>query len=73
MPHGALVQARQMISLARYLPRWQQNLLAVTLLIAGITPLAVGELAGIAPLVLVAIFLSERTRARSQRKPNPTQ
>jgi hypothetical protein len=28
MPHGALIQVRQAVALARYLPRWQQNLLA---------------------------------------------
>lgn len=71
MPHGALIQSRQVIGLPRYLPRWQQNLLAAALLIAGVTLLALGELAGIAPLVLVAIFLSERIRARSRRKPKP--
>jgi hypothetical protein len=70
MPHGALIQARQVMGLARYLPRWQQNLLAAALLVAGITLLAFGDLAGIAPLVLFAIFLSERIRARSRRKPD---
>jgi hypothetical protein len=72
MPHGALIQARQAIGLARYLPRWQQNLLAAALLIAGITLLALGELAGIAPLMLVAIFLSQRIGARFRRKSKPT-
>jgi hypothetical protein len=72
MPHGALIQARQVLGLARYLPRRQQNLLAAALLVAGITLLAFGELAGIAPLMLVAIFLSQRIGARLRRKSKPT-
>jgi hypothetical protein len=72
MPHGALIQARQVLGLARYLPRRQQNLLAAALLVAGITLLAFGELAGIAPLMLVAIFVSQRIGARLRRKSKPT-
>jgi hypothetical protein len=40
MPYGALFQARQAIGLVRYLPRWQQNLLAAALLAAGSVLLA---------------------------------
>jgi hypothetical protein len=72
MPHGALIQARQFVGLARYLPRWQQNLLAAALLIAGITLLAFSDVVGIAPLVLVAIFLGARIRGRSHRTPSLT-
>ncbi len=49
MPHGVLFQARRAIGPARYLPRWQQSLLAAALLTTGIVLLAFGELAGIAP------------------------
>jgi hypothetical protein len=62
MPHGILVQARQAIGLARYLPHWQQNLLAAALLAGGVALLVFGDLAGIAPLALVALFGSARIR-----------
>jgi hypothetical protein len=71
MPHGALVQARQAAVLTRYLPRWQQNLLAAGLLAAGIALIVLGDLVGIAPLGLVAIFLITRIRERSHTKPRP--
>ena len=64
MPHGALIQIRQAVSLARYLPRWQQNLLAAPLLVAGVALIALGDLIGIAPLVFVAVFSISRIRAR---------
>lgn len=62
MPHGALFQARQAIGFARYLPRWQQNLLAATLLVAAIALLLLGELVGLAPLALVVLFAVTRLR-----------
>jgi hypothetical protein len=63
------MQARQAAALARYLPRWQQNLLAAGLLAAGIVLIALDDLVGIAPLGLVAIFLITRIRERSRTKP----
>ena len=65
MPHGALFQARQALQLVRYLPRWQQNLLAVVLLVVGIALLALGELVGLAPLAAVALFVITRVRRRT--------
>jgi hypothetical protein len=72
MPHGALMQARQAAVLARYLPRWQQNLLAGGLLAAGIALIVLGDLVGTAPLAFVAIFLIARIRERSHKKPRPS-
>ena len=65
MPHGALMQARQATALARFLPQWQQNLLAAGLLAAGVVLIVLGDLVGIAPLALVAIFLITRIRERA--------
>jgi hypothetical protein len=50
MPRGALSQVRQAVELARYLPRWQQNLMAGALLAVGIALLALGDPVGIIPL-----------------------
>jgi membrane protein implicated in regulation of membrane protease activity len=73
MPHGALMQARQAAALARYLPRWHQNLLAAGLLAAGTAMIVLGDLVGIAPLGFVAIFLITRIRERLHTKPRPSQ
>jgi hypothetical protein len=62
MPHGAFLQLPQAVESARYLPRWQQNVLGVFLLAVGATLLALGEIAGIVPLALVALFTIQRTR-----------
>ena len=68
MPHGALFQVRQAVELARYLPRWQQHLLAAGLLAGGIALLAFGDLVGLAPLACVLLFVitsvHQRTRPR---------
>jgi hypothetical protein len=72
MPHGALLQARQAIGLVRYLPRWQQNLLAAALLAAGSVLLALGHLAGVAPLALVGLFAITRIRHHPRKRPPPT-
>jgi hypothetical protein len=66
------MQARQAAALTRYLPRWQQNLLAAGLLAAGIALIVLDDLVGIAPLVFVAIFLITRIRERSHTKPRPS-
>jgi hypothetical protein len=66
------MQARQAAALARYLPRWQQNLLAAGLLAAGIALIVLGDLVGTAPIAFVAIFLSPRIRERSHTKPRPS-
>jgi hypothetical protein len=71
MLHGPLIQARQAAGLARYLPRWQQNVLAAGLLAVGIALIVLGDPVGIAPLVLVAIFLITRIRGRSRTMPRP--
>ncbi len=71
MPHGVLFQARQAVGLARYLPRWQQNLLAALLLAAGIALLALGDLVGFAPLVLVALFAVTRIHQRPRKRRPP--
>jgi hypothetical protein len=70
MPHGALLQARQAIGLVRYLPRWQQNLLAAALLAAGSVLLALGHLAGVAPLAL-GLFAITRMRHHPRKRPPP--
>jgi uncharacterized membrane protein YjjP (DUF1212 family) len=64
------MQARQAAALARYLPRWQQKLLAAGLLAAGIALIILGGLVGTAPLAFVAIFLIMRIRERSRTRPN---
>jgi len=71
MPHGALIQARQVAVLARYLPRWQQNVLAVSLLAGGIALIVLGDLVGITPLMFVAVFAVARFRERSHRTSRP--
>jgi hypothetical protein len=71
MPHGALFQVRQAIGLARYLPRWQQNLLAAALAASGIALLALGDLAGFGPLALVVLFLLTRIRQRPRKHRPP--
>ena len=72
MPHGMLLQARQAIGLARYLPRRQQTLLAAALLAAGIALLALGEGVGFAPLALVGVLTITRFRQRPRRRRHPT-
>lgn len=72
MPHGVLFQVRQAIGLTRYLPRWQQNLLAAALLATGIALLAAGDLVGLAPLALVALFAVTRIRQRPRKRRPPT-
>jgi hypothetical protein len=69
MPHGALFQVRQAVELARYLPRWQQNLLGFVLLAGGIGLLAFGEPVGIAPLACVALLVINRIRQRRRARP----
>ena len=72
MPHGALLQVRQVVELARYLPRWQQNLMAAGLIAGGIALLAVGDLVGLAPLAGAALFVGTRIRRRTRARRSPS-
>ena len=71
MPHGALFQAQQALHGARSLPRWQQNLLVIVLLVAGIALLAFGDLVGLAPLAAVGLFVLTRMRGRTRHPDRP--
>jgi hypothetical protein len=71
MPHGALIQARQAVTLARYLPRWEQNLLALGLVGAGGALLWFGDLAGLVPMAGAGLFVVTRIRQRRrERRPS---
>jgi hypothetical protein len=72
MPHGALFQVRQAVEAARYLPRWQQNLLAGALLAVGITLLALGDSVGTVPLACVTLFAIRRIRRRPRERRAPS-
>lgn len=71
MPHGALFQARQALESARYLPRWQQTLLAAALIAGGIALLAVGDLGGVAPLATAGLFVITSIRQRTLQHRSP--
>jgi hypothetical protein len=71
MPHGVLFQARQALESARYLPRWQQDLLATLLVIAGAALLVFDNLAGLAPLAAAGLFILGRLRHRRHNRPRP--
>jgi uncharacterized membrane protein YjjP (DUF1212 family) len=72
MPYGALFQVRQAVELARYLPRWQQNLLAAGLLAGAIVLLAFGDLVGLAPLACVALFVITSIHRRIRKRWPPS-
>lgn len=66
--HGGFLQARQAVEAVRYLPSWQQMLIALVLGGGGVALIVLGDPIGVIPLVVVARFLAVRIAQRRRHR-----
>lgn len=71
MPHGGFLQARQAMQAVRYLPRWQQTLIALVLAGGGVALLVLGDPIGVILLLGLARFLAVGIMQRRRRRRSP--